>query len=129
MTPIKTAAVALTLAAMFAFTACSSEQPNTAPPAPASTTAPEVTETSTPTPTPVVQKFGTPDGTFMDALSAAGAVWPDQRAVADETDFDTWVVIDGIEIQNADACGDVTLVHSGGEVALTCESGRFFLKD
>lgn len=131
MKTIKTAAVALTLAAMFAFTGCSSEQPNTAPPAPASTTAPEVVETPSPTPTPVVQKFGTPDSTFMETINEAGVMvpgLPESREVLDEHDFNTWVV-EGVEIWNADTCGDVTLVHSGGEVALACEGGRFFLKD
>lgn len=126
---IKTAAAVLILAATLTFTACSGEQPSTPPPT--TTAAPEVVETPTPTPTPtpVVQKFGTPDSTFMETIAEAGAVWPDQREVIDEDDFNFWVTIDGVEIWNADTCGEVTLVHSGGEVALSCEGGRFFLKD
>lgn len=127
MKTIKTAAAALIIAATLAFTACSGEQPNTPPPAP--TAAPTATEAPTPTPTPVAQKFGTPDSTFMEAIAEAGAVWPDQREVIDEDDFNFWVTIDGVEIWNADTCGEVTLVHSGGEVALICEGGRFYLKD
>lgn len=124
------AAAALTLAAMFAFTGCASEQPNTAPPAPTNTAAPTVTEAPKPTPTPVVQKFGTPDSTFMETIAEAGVMLPGipAREVLDQADFDNWVV-EGVEIWNADTCGEVTLVHSEGEIALACESGRFFLKD
>lgn len=127
MKTIKTAAAVLIFAATFTFTACSGEQPNTTPPT--TTAAPEVVETPTPTPTPVIQKFGTPENTFMETIAEAGAVWPDQREVIDEDDFNFWVTIDGVEIWNADTCGEVTLVHSGGEVALICEGGRFYLKD
>lgn len=130
-TTTKTAFAAFILAATLAFTACSGEQPNTAPLAPTNTAAPEVVETPTPTPTPVVQKFGTPDSTFMEAATEAGVMvpgLPESREVLDRADFDIWVV-EGVEIWNADTCGEVTLIHSEGEVALACESGRFFLKN
>lgn len=130
-TTTRAAFAAFILAATLAFAGCSGEQPNTAPPAPANTAAPEVVETPTPTPTPVVQKFGTPDSPFMNTITEAGVMvpgLPESREVLDEADFDTWVV-EGVEIWNADTCGDVTLVHAGGEVELACEGGRFFLKD
>lgn len=135
MKTIKHIALALSVAAALTLTGCAAEAPpaETKPSASQPAAAAAEEPTATPTPVvpvvPVVQKFGSPDGTFMEALSEAGAVWPDQRAVVDEADFANWVTVDGIEIQNADACGEVTLVHSGGEVALACESGRFFLKD
>lgn len=129
MKTIKTAAAALIIAATLTFTACSGEQPNTPPPAP--TAAPTVTEAPAPTPTPVVQKFGTPENTFMETVSEAGVMvpgLPEPREVLDEADFDIWVA-EGLEIWNADTCGEVTLVHSEGEIGLACEGGRFFLKD
>ena len=129
MKAIKHITVALVAAAALTLTGCAGEAPTTEPKPSASQPAVEE-PTATPPPTPVVQKFGTPDSTFMEVISEAGVMvpgLPESREVRDQADFDIWIA-EGVEIWNADTCGEVTLVHSGGETALACEGGRFFLK-
>ena len=129
MKTIKRIAAALSIAAVLTLTGCAGEAPQTEPKPSASQPAAEE-PTVTPTPTPVVQKFGTADSTFMEVITEAGVMLPgvSPREVQDQADFDNWVD-EGVEIWNADTCGEVTLIYSGGEIALACEGGRFFLKD
>lgn len=137
MKTIKHIALALSVAAALTLTGCAAEAPpaETKPSASQPAAAAAEEPTATPTPVvpvaPVIQKFGTPDSTFMETITEAGVMLPGipAREVLDRADFENWVTIDGVEIWNADTCGDVTLIHSEGEVALTCEGGRFFLKD
>lgn len=135
MKTIKHIALALSVAAALTLTGCAAEAPPAETKPSASQPAAAEEPTATPTPVvpvaPVIQKFGTPDSTFMETITEAGVMLPGipAREVLDRADFENWVTIDGVEIWNADTCGDVTLIHSEGEVALTCEGGRFFLKD
>lgn len=122
----RTGIASLAIIASLALGGCAGEAGLTAP---AETTSLSASSEPTATPTPVVETFGSPDASLMEALEEAGAYWPEDFPVADEDQF--WRLIgDGIELRSvADADSDVTVLYGGGELGFDFEAGRFYLED
>lgn len=117
-------AIPFVLITSFWFVGCGSEAP-TATPSASSTASAEPTLT----PPPVVETFGSPDASLMEALEEAGASWPEDFPVASEEQF--WRLIgDGIELRSvADADNEVVVMYDGGGLSFTFEAGRFYVED